>query len=61
MGVPQTEKPRTGEAVKVDCAQHLEEAYTMLGILREVLVDHVEGGLKHSVQYRRNLRDQMFL
>lgn len=45
----------TWEAVQVDCPQQFEEADTMFWELCKVLVDHVQGRLKHSVQYRRDL------
>jgi hypothetical protein len=45
----------TREAVKVDSTQQLKEAHSVLGELGEVLIDHVQSGLKNSIEYRGNL------
>jgi hypothetical protein len=52
------ERAPTGEAVQVDGPQQLVEAGTVLGVLRKVLVDHVERGLKHGIQNGWNLRNK---
>jgi hypothetical protein len=60
--VKQTHKMNTGpckrtrEAVRVDGAKETVKAAAMLRVLREVLVDHVERRLEHSIEHRRHLR-----
>jgi hypothetical protein len=51
----------TREATGVDGAKKTVEAAAMLRILGEVLVDHIERGLKHSIEHRRNLRREKTL
>ena len=46
----------TGEAVEVNRAQELEEPYSVFGILREVLINHVQSRLKDSFKNWQNLR-----
>lgn len=46
----------TWEACQVDSAQQFEEANTVLGELRKVLVNHIERRLEHRIQSRRDLR-----
>ncbi len=48
-------KPRTREAIKIDRPQKFEEARAMFWIFRKVLIDHIQSGFKHSVQYGRHL------
>lgn len=45
----------TREAVEIDGSQQLEEADTVLWEFSEVLVDHVECGLKYGVKDSGNL------
>ena len=43
------------EATLVDLSEKLEEFHAVLGVLGEVLVDHVQGALEDSVEDRRYL------
>jgi hypothetical protein len=49
------ESKKRGEAALVDLTEELEELHTVLGVLGEVLVDHVEGALEDGVENRRYL------
>lgn len=52
---------RTWETAQVDRSQELEESHSVLRVLGEVLVDHIQRRLEYRVQNSRHLRGQQML
>jgi hypothetical protein len=52
---------QSGKARRIDRTHHLEEANSMFGIFRKVLVDHVQSWFKDGVKNRADLRRQQRL
>jgi len=52
---------RTREAIQVDCTQKPEEPHAMFGEFGEILINHIQRGIKHRVHDSRYLRREQWL